>query len=151
MANPEVETSERFQADKAEKELTEYLRGAEIGSPKLLAYSDEVRYRELREMIMFLEGSNKKTTIQHLFRLQIEYALLNHQIQNRCAETKGYAKASSDVSDLLDKIEEGYRRQAMNEGVSSKSIGTYLDDTYRAFMFKMLRVLTGEESPSPEK
>ena len=151
MASPEFETPEKFQVDKVEKELIDYMKGAGIGSPKLLAYSDEVRYRILWEMIDFLGGSNKKADLPLLYQYRMEEALLNHQIENRRVEIKGYAKASSQISDLLSNLKEGYRRQALQEGVTDEKIDFYLDDTYTAFMFKMIRILTGEEQHSDSR
>ena len=149
MADPELSNAELSPAESAKQELLKYMQGAEIGSPKLLAFSDVLQERELRESLNDLEGSKNSADVQRLTLAQMELALLRRQSSNRIVETKGYAKASDDIFDLISKIDNLSRRELLEQGIPPERIEFNLDDTYRPFLYGLFRALTTGE-PFPE-
>jgi len=137
--------------ENAKQELLQYMQGAEIGSPRLLAFSDELKERELREQLLDLEGSKKLKDRQSLNLVQMEMALLRRQSANRTVEIKGYSKASYDIFGLFSKIDDLARRELHEQGTSQKKIEYELDETYRSFIYGLFRALTLDEPLSEDK
>lgn len=129
-------------AKQIEQKISQYMKGAKIGSPKLLALRDVIRERSLYWEMQEINKSMNIEEKQDLLIKQIEYALLSLQIMNRQVGTKGYAKPYDDLSEWVWQLRSEYTKEVYHDGISAHDIQYYLDDTYDLYIYNLVTSLT---------
>lgn len=97
MANSEQEPVFKSPIQTVEYEITQHLKGAEFGSPQLLAFGDVYQEDRLRRLWLhqsqdLVESSpeDRPKSESALRITELEMAIINRQIANRETEVKGY-------------------------------------------------------------
>ncbi len=140
-------------ADIAEQNLKNFLKDATIGTPKLLAFSDELNRKSLRSQIDFTlkDFDNAPHHVSFLRTMEFQIAILDLQIDNRKVTIPGYAAASSKASKLISDVEKYCVLDRLQETSGSnktewedEQLRGEAEDQYLDIVWNLYRSATGD-------